>query len=153
MFQFTLNQSKPKAIGGAYSGHIRGFLFLKFSSTNPSRTTTNTVGIYFLIKSSNPSRTTTKILFLTYKISNVCNYICLVHRLKTKTETQGISKNSPKSASDSELTFLLLLLQQTMGDETLSLFSTEASKCSDILGKKTFVNNKFQQKPRNIYGI
>ena len=32
VFQFTLNQSKPRAIGGAYSGHIRGFLFLKFSS-------------------------------------------------------------------------------------------------------------------------
>ena len=77
-----------------------------------------------------------------------------MHRLKTQTETQGISKNSPKSASDSELTFLLLLLQQTMGDETLSLFSTEASKCSDILGKKTFVNNKFQQKTQiNLWNL
>ena len=32
VFHFTLKQSKPRAIGGAYSGHIRGFLFLKFSS-------------------------------------------------------------------------------------------------------------------------
>ena len=66
-----------------------------------------------------------------------------MHRLKTQTETQGISKNSPKSASDSELTFLLLLLQQTMGDETLSLFSTEASKCSDIITRKKYI---FKQK-------
>ena len=34
-----------------------------------------------------------------------------------------------------------------MGDETLSLFSTEASKCSDIITRKnTYLNKKFQQK-------
>ena len=135
VFQFTLNQSKPRAIGGAYSGHIRGFLFLKFSSTNPSRTTTNTVGIYFLIKSSNPSRTTTKILFLTYKISNVCNYICLVHRLKTKTETQGISKNSPKSASDSSSHFFFFFFSKPWAMK-LSLSSAQRPLNAQIYSEK-----------------
>ena len=71
----------------------------------------------------------------------------LLHRVKIQTERQGISKNSPKSASDSELVLFFFFFSKPWAMK-LSLSSAQRPLNAQILslGKNKYLNKKFQQK-------